>query len=140
MTVRGRQQAEMSGFLRPVAAVRPCEEQSYVVTLALGSQLSARECSRQPEPWEHTIFEAGHGADSLAGEGEDEQTGSMADAGGSAKVGPERRLTIGSRRHEVERPARVEEAGEKAGHNVPALVFERHRWHRHEYVVRQKLH
>jgi hypothetical protein len=33
-----------------------------------GSWLSAREGSRQPEPWEHLVFEAGHGGDSVAGE------------------------------------------------------------------------
>src|SRR6266508_3610103 len=64
---------------------------------ALGSCLSARKRSRQPEPWEHAAVEAGEGADPVAGEGEDEQAGSMADAGGGAKVGPERRLTVGTR-------------------------------------------
>ena len=53
----------------------------------------------------------------------------MADAGGGAKVGPERRLTIGSRRHEVNPPARAEDAGEEAGHVVAALVLEGNRWH-----------
>ena len=62
----------------------------------LGSWLSDGERSRQPEPWEHAVVEAGEGADTVAGEGEDEQAGSMADVGGGAKVGPERRLTIGS--------------------------------------------
>ena len=36
------------------------------------SWLSPRERSRQPEPWEHAVVEAGHGADPVAGEGEDE--------------------------------------------------------------------
>src|SRR6266540_6588529 len=96
---------------------------------ALGSCLSARKRSRQPEPWEHAVVEAGEDADPVAGEGEDEQAGSMADAGGGAKIGPERRLTVGSRQHEVNPPARAEDAGEKAGHNVAALVFEGNRWH-----------
>ncbi len=65
--------------------------------------------------------------DPVAGEGEYEEAGSMADAGGGAKVGPERRLTIGSRRHEINPPARAEDAGEEAGDNVAALVFERNR-------------
>jgi hypothetical protein len=60
--------------------------------------------------------------------------------GGGAKVRPERGLTIGSRRHEVEPPARAEDAGAEAGHHVSALVFEGHRWHRGEHVVRQKGH
>jgi hypothetical protein len=91
---------------------------------ALGSCLSAWERSRQPEPWEHAVVEAGEGADPVAGEGEDEQAGPMADAGGGAKVGPERRLAVGSRRHQVNPPARAEDAGEEAGHDVAALVFE----------------
>ena len=37
------------------------------------SWLSARERSRQPEPWEHAVLEAGHGADPVAGEGEDDR-------------------------------------------------------------------
>jgi hypothetical protein len=59
----------------------------------------------------------------------------MADAGGDAQVGPERRLTIGSRRHEVNPPARAEDAGEEAGHDVAALVFEGNRWHGEVDVV-----
>lgn len=31
--------------------------------------LSTREQLRQPEPWEHAVLEAGHGADAVAGEG-----------------------------------------------------------------------
>jgi hypothetical protein len=50
-----------------------------------------------PEPWEHAVLEAGHGADPVAGEGEDDEAGPMADtAGGRAQVNPERRLTIRS--------------------------------------------
>src|SRR6266545_2020430 len=96
---------------------------------ALRSCLSARERSRQPEPWEHAVVEAGEGADPVAGEGEDEQAGPVADVGGGAKVGFERRLTVGSRRHEVNPLVRVEDAGEEAGHDVAALVFEGNRWH-----------
>src|SRR6266508_50570 len=97
--------------------------------MVAGCCLSARERSRQPEPWEHAVVEAGEGADPVAGEGEDEQAGPMADAAGGAKVGPERRLTVGSRRDEVNPPARVEDAGEEPGHDVAALVFEGNRWH-----------
>jgi MFS family permease len=104
----------------------------------LGSWLSARQRSRQPERWEHAGVEAGHGADPVAGEGEDEQAGSVADAGRGAQVGAERRLAVGSGRHEVDPAARVEEEGTEAGHGVSALVFEGHRRHRHEDVVRQK--
>ncbi|HEY3456984.1 MAG TPA: hypothetical protein VGK64_20565, partial [Bryobacteraceae bacterium] len=50
----------------------------------------------------------------------------------------ERRLTVGSRPNELEPPARAKEAGEEAGHEVSALILERHRWHRDEDVVRQK--
>jgi hypothetical protein len=69
---------------------------------ALGSCLSERERTRQAEPWQHAVVEAGEGADLVAGEGEDDEAGPVADAGVGAKVGPERRLTIGSRRHEVD--------------------------------------
>src|SRR5438876_5954595 len=61
----------------------------------------------------------------------------MADAAGGAQVGSERRLTVGSRRHEVEPPARAEDAGAEAGNDVSALVFKRYRWHRDEDVVCQ---
>src|ERR1700732_3753192 len=90
--------------------------------------LSARERSREPEPWERAVLEAGHGADPVAGEGEDVEAGPVADAGRGAQVGSEGRLTVGSRRHQVEPAARVEQAGAEAGHDVSALVFEGHRW------------
>ncbi len=59
---------------------------------------------------------------------------------GAAQIGSERRLTVGSRRHQVESAARAEEAGAEPGHHVAALLLEWHRWHRHEDVVRQKGH
>ena len=68
------------------------------------------------------------------------EAGPVADAVGGAQVGAERRLTVGSRRHEVEPAARAEDAGAEAGHDVSALVFERHRRHRHEDVVGQQGH
>ena len=37
----------------------------------LESWLSARQRSRQPEPGEHAGLKAGHGADPVAGQGED---------------------------------------------------------------------
>ncbi|TMD34609.1 MAG: SDR family oxidoreductase, partial [Chloroflexi bacterium] len=50
----------------------------------------------------------------------------MADAGGGAKVGPDRRLTIGSRRHQANPPARVEDAVEElfltGRHRAPVEV------------------
>src|SRR5262249_58566605 len=80
------------------------------------------------------------GAAAVAGEGKDEHAGSVADAGGTAEVGTEGRLTVGSRRDEVESPAWAEDAGAEAGDDVTALVFEGHRWHRHEDVVGQQGH
>jgi len=50
-------------------------------SLSLGSWLSIRERRRQLEPWEHTVFETGHGADPVAGEGEDEEPDPVTDAG-----------------------------------------------------------
>jgi hypothetical protein len=102
--------------------------------------LSARERSRQPKPWEHGVLKAGHGADPVAGEGEDVEADPVADAGRGAEVGPERWLTVGSRWHEVEPAARAEEAGTEAAHDVSALILEGHRWHRDEDVVGQKGH
>ncbi len=59
----------------------------------------------------------------------------MADAAGrGAQVRRERRLTIGSRRHEVMRSARADDAGVEAGHGVAALVFEGNWWHGDEDV------
>ena len=83
----------------------------------------AWERSRQPEPWEHAVVEASHGADPIAGESEDEEAGPMADACGGAKVGPERRLTIRPRRHEVVPPA-AHDAGAETGNDLAAVIFE----------------
>ena len=92
--------------------------------LPIGNGLSARERSRQPKPSEHGVLKAGHGADPVAGEGEDVQADSVADAGRGAQVDPERRLTVGSRRHEVEPAARAEQTGAEAGDDISALVCE----------------
>ena len=55
----------------------------------------------------------------------------MADAASvSAKVGPERRLTIRPRRHEVVLSA-ADDAGAEAGHDVAAVVFEGNGRHGH---------
>src|SRR5215831_11688007 len=86
--------------------------------------LPARERSWQPEPGEHAVLEAGQGADPVAGESEHVEAGAVADAGGRAQVGAERRLAVGSRGHEVEPAPGVEQAGAEARHHVPALVFE----------------
>ena len=74
---------------------------------------SVGERPRQPEPREHAALEAGHGADPVAGEGEDQEAGPVADAVGCAQVGAERRLTVGPRRHEVEPAARPKSAAQK---------------------------
>src|SRR5215831_20934884 len=91
------------------------------------ARLSVRERSRQPEPWEHAVVEAGEGADPVAAEGENVEADPVADAAPGAQVGPERGLAVGSRRHEVEPAARAEQARAEPGHDVPALVFEGHR-------------
>jgi hypothetical protein len=85
------------------------------------------------EPCEYTTFEAGHGADPIAGEGENVKAGPMADAGRRAQIGPQRRLTVGSRRHEIEPPACAEDAIAEAspvgapGRRVPVrLIAELH--------------
>jgi hypothetical protein len=38
----------------------------------VSNRWSVRERPRQPEPWEHGVVETGHGANPVAGEGEDE--------------------------------------------------------------------
>jgi hypothetical protein len=69
------------------------------------------------------MFEAGHGADSVAGEGDDQEAHPVADAVRGAHGGSERWLTVGSGGHEVVPPARAEDAGAEAGHRVSAFVF-----------------
>src|ERR1700687_2686640 len=92
--------------------------------------LLAGERARQPERWEDVVVETGHGADPVAGEGEDEQAGAVADAaGGGAQVGAESQLTIRPRRHEVISRTAAEDAGVEAGYDVAALVFEGYWWH-----------
>src|SRR6266508_3342662 len=116
-----------------VPVTRP--RQASPTCSALGSCLSARKRSRQPEPWEHAVVEAGDGADPVAREGEDEEAGPVADAGRGAEVGPERRLTVGSRRYEVEPPDQTDHACVEATYDVTAFVFEGERWHREEDIV-----
>src|SRR6267142_1350032 len=68
----------------------------------------------------------------VAGEGEDQQAGAVADAdGGGAQVGAERQLTIRPRRHEVISRTAPEDAGVEAVRDVAALVFEGYWWHRY---------
>jgi hypothetical protein len=66
-----------------------------------GRRLPARERSGQPEPRQHAVVEAGHGADLVAGQGEHAEAGRVADSGQGAQVGPERGLAVGARRDEV---------------------------------------
>ena len=56
-------------------------------------------------------------------EGEDEEAHAVANAVRGAHVGSEGRLTVGSRRHEVEAPARAKDAGTEASDSIPTLVF-----------------
>ena len=67
-----------------------------------------------------------------------EQAGPVSDPGGGTQVGPERRLTVGPRRYEVEPPARADHARVKASHDIEALILERERRHREEDVVREQ--
>src|SRR5262249_875715 len=94
-----------------------------------------RERLRQPERWEHPVFEARQGADAVAGEREHKEAGGVTDAAtGGTKVGAERGLAIRSRRHEVVRSA-AHEAGAEARDNVAAVVFERNGRHGHADVA-----
>src|SRR5258708_38020351 len=58
----------------------------------LGSWLSAREGSPQPQPLEHAVFEAGHGGEPFGGGGEDGEGGPVAGSGGGVVVSSERPL------------------------------------------------
>src|ERR1043166_10005003 len=100
--------------------------------------LPAWEGAWEPEPRQHAVVEAGHGADPVAGQGEHVEAGRVADSGRDAQVDPERGLAVGSGRHEVEHAARAELAGPVAGHEVSALVSEWLRRHRDEDVVGQQ--
>src|SRR5260370_21116825 len=100
----------------------------------------ARKRSRQLEPWEHAVFEAGHRRDPVAPAGEDVKTDTVAHAVWGAQVGSECRLTVCSSPNELEPPTRTEDVGAEAGHEVSALVLKWHRRHRNEHVVRQKGH
>ena len=79
-------------------------------------------------------------ADPVAGEREDVEADPVTDTRRTAEIGSECRLTVGSRRHQVKPPARMEKGGTEAGHDVSSLIFEGHPWHRHENVVREKSH
>ena len=52
--------------------------------------------------------------DPVAGEGDDEQAGAVADAVRAAQVGAERRLAVGPRRHQVEPAARPKRLAQKS--------------------------
>ena len=108
--------------------------------MILTGPLPAWQRSRQPEPWEHTVFEAGQRGDPGTGEGQNVEPDSLAAAALGAQVCAERRLTVGSSRHQLEPAARAEQAGAEMGHDASALVFKRHRRHRHEDVVGQEIY
>jgi hypothetical protein len=78
--------------------------------------------------WEHAVVEAGDAANPIAGEGEDEEAGPVAEAGrgvGRPRTPADRWLASG--RGQTLGPSG--NAGEQAGHDVAALVFEGNRWH-----------
>jgi hypothetical protein len=62
----------------------------------------------------------------------------VADAVRRAQVGTERRLAVGSGRHEIEPAARAEDAAAEARDEVPPLVFEGNRRHGDEDIVGQQ--
>ena len=55
----------------------------------------------------------------------DEEADPVAGAGRTAQVGSESDLTVGARPHEVEPPARAEDAGAEAGHDDVILDVDR---------------
>ena len=59
----------------------------------------------------------------------------MTDAGRGAEVSPERRLTVGSRRHEVEPPARAASCSRRSESRRHGPRIRGERWHREEDIV-----
>src|SRR5262245_54958812 len=102
----------------------------------LANPSSSLDRAGQAEPCEHAVVEARHGTDPVAAEGQDVQTDSVAYASRGAQIGSECRLTVGSSRHEGKPPACAKEAGAEADHDIAALVFEWHWWHRDEDILR----
>src|ERR1700733_2488533 len=80
----------------------------------------------QPESRQHAVVEAGHGADAITGQGQDEESGPVARSGRSPNIGTKSKLTVRPhRRHEVVGPAAcAEDAGGEASHNVEAHVVD----------------
>src|SRR4029453_17394458 len=64
-----------------VDAWRMCVPKKVAAAYEPEIGLPPRKRLRYPEPRVHAVLEAGHGADPVAGEGQDEQAGSVADAG-----------------------------------------------------------
>ena len=119
---------------------RGADPPQVVATASSEPDHRPRQRRRQPERREHVVVEARHRADPAAREGEHDQADAEAGAGRRAEVGAERRLPVGARRHEVEPPARVEDALAEPGDEVSSLVLERHRRHRGEHVVGEQGH
>src|SRR5215470_17336628 len=95
-------------------------------------RLSRAERARQPEPAQDAVVEPDQGADPVTSQSEHGKADAGPVTGTGTKVGPERRLAVGSRRDEVEPSSRPEDAVEQASGDLPALVLKRHRWHGNE--------
>jgi hypothetical protein len=67
--------------------------------------LSSWDRPRKPEPREHRVFEASQRTYLTAGKCEHEKANPVAHAVGTKDIRPERRLTVGSRGHQLELPA-----------------------------------
>jgi hypothetical protein len=98
-----------------------------------GGQLrrSAGQGAGQTELRERAGIEAGHGADAVAGQGEDEQPGRVEDSGlRILGVHAERGLAVGPGRDEAGPAAGAEPGGgEEPGDQLAAVVFQRKRRH-----------
>lgn len=77
-----------------------------------------RQRAQQSELREHAALESTQGADSVAGEGDGDESAGTAAAVGAAHVGTEGRLAVGARAHELEPLARAEQDGEEAGYHL----------------------
>jgi hypothetical protein len=110
---------------------------SAAVRLARADRLII-ERRRQIEPGEHAVLETRDSGDPIAGEGENGKAGRVADPVGGAKVGPEFRLTICSRRNELIGAALADESRVQAGSGIAAVILVRNRRHGDADVVREQ--
>src|SRR6476620_5492908 len=101
------------------------------------SPASSRQGAGETELREHAGVEAGHGADTAAAEGKDDEPGRVEDTGLRVPgVEAERGLAIGPGRDNASPAAGAEPGGsEEPGDRLAAVVLQRERQHGHGDVL-----